>query len=322
MRKILFVTFIISTFMLLLPLGAVNNSSKTISATTVKTDEIKTSKTQSTSFKVYDSSSNNITEMDTKDYIFGVVAAEMPALYETEALKAQAVAAYTFACCRKAENAQKDYDITTDHTTDQSFITEEQARERWGDKADEYIKKIKSAVEDTADLMITYNGKPITAVYHAISSGKTENSKDIWNYELDYLRSVSSEGDKLAPNYMSEAVFTADELKEKLADTAELSGEPTNYFGSCSRTEAGTVKKILVCQKEITGSKLRELLELRSSNFTVNYKDEKFTFTVYGYGHGVGMSQNGANYMAKQGCNFEEILTHYYTGCKVEKVKN
>ncbi len=322
MKKILLITFIISAFMLLLPLGAVTTSSKSIQATTIKTDEIKTSITQSTSFKVLDTATNTITEMTAKDYIFGVVAAEMPALYETEALKAQAVAAYTFACCRKVENSEKEYDITNDHTTDQSFITEEQARIRWGDKANEYINKIKGAVEDTADYMITYNGKPITAVYHAISSGKTESSKDIWNFELEYLTAVSSEGDKLATNYISEASFTAEELKQKLSDSVEFSGEPKDFFTNITRTDSGSVKSIMVCSQELTGSKLREKLELRSSNFSVNFADDKFTFTVYGYGHGVGMRQNGANFIAKQGSNFKEILRHYYKSCKIEKIKN
>jgi stage II sporulation protein D len=169
--------------------------------------------------------------------------------------------------------------------------------------------------------MITYKGTPITAVYHAISSGKTESAKDIWNAELDYLVPVSSEGDKLATNYISEVEFTAKELKERLSDKAELSGEAKDYFSNLVRTKSGTVLKVNVCGQELKGSLVRELLELRSSNFTVEYRDEKFVFSVYGYGHGVGMSQNGANYMAKQGSTFEEILTHYYTGCKVEKVK-
>ena len=160
MKKILFAVFLISALMLLLPLGTVKNSSKIISASAVKNDEIKIPKKQSTSFKVYNAENDEIKELNSEDYIFGVVAAEMPALYETEALKAQAIAVYTFACCRKAENADKDYDITTDPACDQSYISEQEARARWGDKADEYINKIKSAVNETTDYMITYKGTP------------------------------------------------------------------------------------------------------------------------------------------------------------------
>lgn len=320
MKKFLYLSCIIAAVMLLLPLSVIDKSEKTVVAAALQGNIADVKKENSTSFKVCDGETGEITEITTEDYIFGVVAAEMPALYEEEALKAQAVAAYTFACVRKAENTDKSYDITTDHTTDQSFITEADARKKWGDKSDEYTEKIKNAVKDTSGYMITYNGKPITSVYHAISGGKTEDAKDVWGVELKYLKPVTSEGDKLSSDYISEVTFTADELKKKLSDELELSGEEKSYFGNSSRTDSGMVQKITVCGKEITGARLRSLLGLRSSNFEIKYSDSKFKFTVYGYGHGVGMSQNGANYMAKQGSNFKEILTWYYTDCKVEKV--
>ena len=168
--------------------------------------------------------------------------------------------------------------------------------------------------------MITYESKPITAVYHAISSGKTEDAKDIWGTEYPYLKPVSSEGDKLSKDYISEASFSVEELKSKLSSDAEFSSSPANFFGKISRTDSGVVKEIEVCGKALKGARIRTLLDLRSSNFEVKYEAEKFVFTVYGYGHGVGMSQNGANYMAKQGSDFKEILCHYYKDCKVEKV--
>lgn len=322
MKKILFIAFFISAVMVLLPLSKLENSPSVISASAVKSDEIKIHKQQSTSFKVYITEEEKTVEIDTQDYIFGVVAAEMPALYETEALKAQAVAAFTFACRRKYENSDKEYDITNDHTTDQSYITKAQAKERWGEKADEYIKKIEDAVSETSGYIITHDNSPITAVYHAISSGKTESAENIWDADISYLVPVSSEGDKLANNYISEVILTKEELSEKLSSKTALSGEPNNFFNSFERTQSGTVLRVDVCGNKLKGSEIRSLLNLRSSNFSVEFKDEKFVFSVYGYGHGVGMSQNGANYMAKQGCSFKEILTHYYTGCAVEKVKN
>ncbi len=321
MKKIMYAVFFLCAVMLLSPLSVLDFNSNLLSATAVKKDELKSTAISSTSFKICNSENGQITEMSAEDYIFGVVAAEMPALYEKEALKAQAIAAYTFACTRKAENAEKDYDITTDPSSDQSFITEKEAREKWGEKAEEYIKKIRSAVEETKNYMITYNKKPIIAVYHAISSGKTESAKDVWDADLEYLTAVESEGDKLATNYKSQSTYTEAELKAALADAVELSGNPAEFFGNITRTASGGVKTLTVCKKELSGTRLRTLLNLRSSNFTVNYADNKFTFTVLGYGHGVGMSQNGADYMAKQGSDFKEILTHYYKGCKVEKIE-
>lgn len=323
MKKTVGIAFLITIAMLLIPLSVINNGSSISASTSAENIPAKlpsAKEAASEVFRVCDAATGKVTEMDAEEYIFGVVAAEMPALYEEEALKAQAVAAYTYACCRRAENSHKSYDITTDHTTDQSFITEKAAREKWGDNADTYVNKIKKAVEDTSGYMITCNGKPITAVYHAISSGKTEDCKNVWGRELSYLKPVVSEGDRLSPDYIEETTFTIEQIKEKLAEEVELSSDAASFFGECSRTESGTVTKIKVCSESLTGARLRSLLDLRSTNFEVKYTENSFVFTTYGYGHGVGMSQYGANYMAKQGSDFKEILTHYYTGCKVEKI--
>lgn len=319
MKKILGFTVFIAVLMLLLPLGVLKPEQEAISASVGITDkpDKKTEITKAESFKVL--IGDEITEMTAEDYIFGVVAAEMPALYHEEALKAQAVAAYTFACCRKAANIDKEYDITTDHTVDQSFISEADSKEKWGENADQYITKIKKAVEATKGLVVTYNGEIITAAYHAISSGKTEDSKNVWGGERAYLKPVVSEGDKLAANYITESVFTADELKEKLKSLVTFKGEPQSYFGKAIVTDSKTVTEIKVCDGKLSGFELQKALDLKSACFEASYKDGSFVFTVYGAGHGVGMSQNGANYMAKQGSSFKEILTHYYTGCKIEK---
>ena len=169
------------------------------------------------------------------------------------------------------------------------------------------------------DYVILYNGKIITAVYHAISGGKTEDSNNVWGVSLPYLKPVSSEGDKLAENYITVLEFSFQDLKEKLSGIAKIDDTKQNIFKNITRTSSGTVKKITVGSTELTGALVRNALELRSSNFKIDIEDGKYKFTVYGYGHGVGLSQNGANYMAKQGLSFKEILTHYYTGCKIEK---
>lgn len=319
MKKILITSLILTAAMLLLPLVRLEGTDKVLPTTAItKSDTLKYEPNFVETFKVYDPETEKITLLPCDEYIFGVVAAEMPALYHEEALKAQAVAAYTFACSRKNTNEGKEYDITSSPLTDQSFISKEEATQRWGEKAAEYTQKIESAIKETKGCVLTYKGKLITAVYHAISSGKTESCKNVWGKDLPYLVSVPSEDDRLAENYISSATFTTEGLTEKLSSVI---GDTKNItIGEPVRTESGNVKEITVCGKVCSGAEIRELLELRSSNFAVTAEGDKITFTVYGYGHGVGMSQNGANAMAKKGSDFKEILTHYYTGCEIEKL--
>lgn len=321
MKKILLTSVIIIASMLLIPLGVLSEPEKVLPTTAV----VKNTNPDSSLFlkdteyfRVYDAETNNITEMPKNEYIFGVVAAEMPALYHPEALKAQAVAAYTFALTRKAENKNNKYDITTASSTDQSFISKEAATLKWGEDAPVYIEKIEKAIAETENLVLTYNGKPITAVYHAISSGKTESSADIWGVELPYLIPVASEDDRLAQNYQTEISFSEAELRNLIPEFREAE---TVSFGQSLKTDSGTVKEIEACGKTISGDELRNLLNLRSANFTVAQSSGVFTFTIYGYGHGVGMSQNGADCMAKKGCGFREILNHYYPNCQIEELK-
>ncbi len=318
MKKLLGFTLFLAIAMLLIPLWAIEQPKTVQAATPVASDTDKNEQKEKISgFKVLIDGKTE--EFSRSDYIFGVVAAEMPALYHEEALKAQAVAAYTFATVKRKQNSALEYDITNDHTVDQSFITEAQAREKWGDDAEEYIAKIKKAVAETEGELICYNDQPITAFYHAISSGKTEDPKNVWGKELPYLKSKLSAGDTLAKNYITEASFTADELAEKLKGEVELSGDTADYFGALTRTEAGTVSQVELCGKKISGFKLQALLSLRSANFEVKFAENKLVFTVKGAGHGVGMSQNGANFMANEGSSYKEILNYYYENCEIVK---
>lgn len=321
MKKITVISLFLASVMLLMPLlsvKSVQDSAEIPVSAKAKKESDKIS--VSNKFKVYDSTAQKILALSADDYIFGVVAAEMPALYEAEALKAQAVAAYTFACVRKSENTGKEYDITTDPKADQSYISESTVREKWGESADEYAEKIRNVVKEVSGYVITYNGSPITAVYHAVSGGKTESSKNVWGTELPYLVPVESEGDKLAENYISTVTLNRDEIKQKLGEKITFPEDGALSFGGLMRTDSGNVKSIEICGQTLSGFEFRELLGLRSANFEIKEQNALFTFTVYGYGHGVGMSQNGANYMATAGSDFKAILTHYYKGCKVERL--
>ncbi len=259
-----------------------------------------------------------IQKLSAKDYIRGVVAAEMPALYEAEALKAQAVAAYTFACYRKSTKGDTEHDITADSKTDQAYTSDAACHEKWGDKADEYLDKIAAAVDAVEGELLTYNGECALSVYHAMSSGTTTACYDVWGKDLPYLVSVASVGDTLDSDYLTTAQFSEAELKEKLLPLAEINGEPQDWFKNLKVADSKRVVELELCGKSVSGGEIASALELRSANFEISYEGGTFTFTVRGYGHGVGMSQVGANYMAKQGSSYKEILYHYYKGCEIK----
>lgn len=268
-------------------------------------------------FNLLRKESGKIEKISANDYLCGVLAAEMPASYETEALKAQAVAAYTFALYRKERTKEK-YDITDDYKTDQSYTPLSQAQEKWGEKSSEYTAKIKSAVASVSGMYLSYDKNIALTVYHAISSGKTESCKEVWGNDIPYLIGVDSAFDKTSPSYISTLNLSVTELKEKMKELSALNGSPEEYFKNIKKTDSGRVKTLNLCGEEVTGSDIQKALSLRSASFDVVCQNDSFTFTVYGYGHGVGMSQYGANAMAKQGSSYKEILYHYYTGCKIK----
>lgn len=316
MKKIMSIAIMIAAGMLLLPLAVVGKDAPTEKIVPTISQNIKEEKTDYSvdTFRVLDKESGKITKMSAKDYIFGVVAAEMPALYEIEALKAQAVASYTYACYKRAAAQDKEYDITTDYTVDQSFKTKERAISDWGKKADEYAQKIENAIDAIGWNALYYEDKPILAVYHALSCGNTYAAKDVWGKEISYLQSVSCDGDKLASNYISTVTFTKEELKEKFSGELDTELESKTAISNRKTLSSGLVEAVTVFGTKFTGAKVRSILNLPSSNFSCTEKGEEVIFTVYGNGHGVGMSQNGANYMAKQGYNYKEILKHFYKG--------
>ncbi len=317
MRKFFILSLFLFALLLLLPLTALTEnplSSPVLaesSSSSKKSEPIESSET----FKVKISETGKIITLTREQYLFGVVAGEMPALYEEEALKAQTVCAYTFLKWRQKENSDKEYDITDNYQIDQCYISESEALEKWGTKASEYEQKIKSAIKSVAGQALTFDGEIILSVYHAISGGATESAKNVWGKDYPYLQSVSSIGDKLSTNYITTVNATKEKIEKGFGVTVPtaLKGTFTDFI----RTDAGNVRSVKISGKEFTGSDVREILGLKSTNFNVSLKDNTFSFTVYGYGHGVGMSQNGANYMAQQGSDYKEILSHYYKGTKI-----
>lgn len=316
MKSQLFVIIITVFAIIFLPITCLSADTKDkniLQASTVS----KKVKADKTYFRLLRKESGKVEKISASDYLCGVLAAEMPATYETEALKAQAVAAYTFALYKK-ERSKENYDISDDYKTDQSYTPLSKAQEKWGEKSAEYTAKIKSAVAAVNGMYLSYGGETALSVYHAISSGRTESCKEVWGSELPYLVSVDSTFDKTSPSYISTLTLTTAELKEKLKSLNNLDGNAENYFKDIKKTDSGRVKTVNLCGKEVTGSDIQKALSMRSANFDITYQNDTLTFTVYGYGHGVGMSQYGANAMAKQGSSFKEILYHYYKGCKIK----
>ena len=268
-----------------------------------------------------------VEEMTLGEYLVGVVRAEMPASFEPEALKAQAVAArtYTIYKIQTGGNHGDTADICTDSTCCQAYLGEESARRNWGDRAETYEEKIRSAVRETDGETILYGGEPILAVFHASSAGMTRSSGSVWTSDLPYLQSVSSpeDGDAI-PNYYSRVSFTAAEFREKFLAAhpeADLSGPMSGWLTAPVTDSAGSVERVTIGGVTVRGTEVRSILSLRSACFEWEVQGEELVFFVTGHGHGVGMSQYGANAMALAGEDHIAILTHYYTGTVVERYR-
>ena len=267
---------------------------------------------------------DTVEEMDMETYLRGVVRAEMPASFELEALKAQAVAARTYLLYKMEQGGSAnhpDADICDDINCCNAYKSEAEAAANWGMSTAVYEEKIRRAVAETDGEVILYENAPVLAVFHSSSAGATQNVEDVWQKSLPYLRSVDTpENADAVPNYNSTATFSLTEFKELVISqypTANLSGSPSNWFTNIRQTETGAVLTLQVGGVELTGVALRTLLGLRSTTFTIDFTDDAVVFSVTGYGHGVGMSQYGANVMAGEGKTYREILTHYYTGATV-----
>lgn len=274
--------------------------------------------------RVLQTAGGKVIETDTAEYLLGCLAAEMPADTPTEALKAQAVAAYTnvrrlqASPDGKAENA----DITDDPAKHQGYLDEAARRRKWGDSFAAVTEKFENAIHAVYGQMLTFEGKPITAAYFALSAGRTERAACVWGGELPYLQSVPSAGDRLSPDLQTETVLTPDEVRSRLdaISGVALPENPENWFSALrvSDSGSGVVESITVGGVSVRGQALRTALGLRSPAFTVSFADGSFHFLVSGNGHFVGMSQYGADYMARQGASYSEILAHYYPNTKLQ----
>ncbi len=272
-------------------------------------------------------SRNEKTEnLSLEEYIIGVVAAEMPASFPEEALKAQAVAARTYTMKKLSGEFAPEHNgaaLCDNPAHCKAYKPIAESAAAWKNSADEYTQKIKKAVADTDGEILLYEGEPITAVFHSTSSGKTESSKDVWGGDVPYLVSVESRGEESSPNYEKVKKYSPDEFKKifltKFPD-AVFDSNPENWVTNISRSDAGGVKSVSIAGVSLKGSDVRALFELNSTNFTILYLNGEMEIRTFGYGHGVGMSQYGAKYLAANGSNYEEILKTYYIGVTLGKI--
>ena len=279
------------------------------------------------SYKVLDMASGEVMEVPVRDYVIGAVCAEMPASFGEEALKAQAVAAHTYAERQRLREREsptpelKGADFSNDTSKYQGYFTEEQAKQYFGDSFEESWSKISSAADQVLPFLITYEDEPIISAFHSMSSGMTESAENAWGAAVDYLVPVDSSYDKSAPKYMEELRCSREVLKNKL-ETAfpgiVLPEDMSSWIAVKEVSDSGTVLSASAGDRTVTGSELRSALALRSACFDVRYEGDEAVFTTKGYGHGVGMSQYGANAMAAEGKSWKEILEHYYPGCTIK----
>ncbi len=250
-------------------------------------------------------------------YVAGVVAAEMPASFPDEALKAQAVAARTYQVRKMEETGSKQvlYDVG------QAYADEATQRKKWGKQYETYAKRIKQLVAETENEIMVYEGEPILAVFHAQSCGKTENSENVWVQKIPYLKSVDSHGDLQAPDNTITVTKSAKTVKQALSCYGDVgvSAEALS-FDNIKRSPAGYIQQVTVGNKTLTGLQVRQALGLRSADFTVTRNGDDFVFTTKGYGHGAGMSQYGAKALADEGMTYHAILQHYYTGISFDHI--
>ena len=259
---------------------------------------------------------NGVAEtMELEEYLVGVVLAEMPASFEVEALKAQAVVARTYTL--RAHEGKSKHDaaaVCTDSACCQAYRSPEDYLNSSGSQ--ENVDKVTAAVQSTAGLVLIYKGELIEATYFSCSGGSTEDAVAVWGAEIPYLQAVSSPGEENAAHYSDSVSFTAEVLAEALGISP--AGSPEDWFGDVTYTAGGGVDTIQIGGTTYSGTGVRKLLGLRSTAFTVTVEAASITFHTRGFGHRVGMSQYGADAMAAMGSSFEEILQHYYQGTVLE----
>lgn len=274
-------------------------------------------------FKILDTGSGAVAEVDDRSFCIGALAYEMPPYFNEEALKAQCIACYTHFCrLREKQKSSPDLELKgayfkADLSQGREYMNDEILKQKWGDKYEEYRQKFENVADEVYGMVLTDgNGEFIDASYFAVSSGMTENARDIFGFESPYLRAVPSPWDLNASGYCSERTVSRKEFDEFLKkENGSYTAE--KGIGEAKKTASGSVTSIVIGGVEYTGADIRRIFGLRSAVFRIEADGDDIKFTVRGYGHGVGMSQYGANSMAQQGADYRQIIKHYYSGAEI-----
>lgn len=263
-------------------------------------------------------------DVDLDTYLYGVVASEMPADFELEALKAQAVVARTYTIYQiKNGSKHENADVCDSSYCCQAWISKENRMARWeSDKAEEYWNKIVKAVNDTKGKIIFYGGEPINALFHSNSGGTTELSINVWGGNFPYFQTVETSGEENYSSYSSEVEISKDDLIQKMLERYsdfKIDFSKTDCIKIEEYTDSGRVQKILIGNKSISGVEARSIFGLKSAKFSFEILENSVKFSVLGYGHGVGFSQCGSDVLAKSGQNYEQIIKHYYKDVEIHE---
>ena len=335
-KSIIVMSAIILLLMILLPIIFLNDSNTITEISAFNLDEKNIVKGSGLSFpnngkvKLYRREKGTVEELELEEYIKGVVASEMPANFDEEALKAQAVAARTYYMNKRlnpCKDAQSRGAEICDSTNCQVYMDKNERLSKWSQKDGESNwSKIEEAVESTRGEVLTYDGAVLEyPQFFAVSSGKTEDAVDVLSMDIPYLKSTESTGDEIAPKYETTLSISIDDfinkIKTKYKNIKIYKNNIKDSINIQSYTQGGSVKEIKVGSEVIAGVDFRRLLNLNSTNFRISFNDDNIIFSCKGYGHGVGMSQWGANAMAKNGDKYDTILKHYYSGVEIEKIK-
>ncbi|AGL03811.1 stage II sporulation protein D [Desulfoscipio gibsoniae] len=285
---------------------------------------------EGTIVRLYRHDADTVELMSLEDYVTGVVAAEMPALFPDEALKAQAVAARTYIVKRMVaggvmNNCHEGADTCDNPSHAQGCLTRAEMKERWGTlKYYQYYYKIRMAVDDTAGEIITYQGQPIDPVFHAACGGHTEDAEDVWMYSVPYLRGVACPYEN-NPNSIQQVAIGQDQVAKALGvelQSVPVSTKQDQPIKVVESTSTGRPKTLLINDRRLSASEIRQKLGLRSTNFTWQFKNDQIIFETVGYGHGVGMCQYGASGLAEHGYDYKQIINHYYTGVQINNIND
>lgn len=328
-RKIIVYIFAFVSICLILPVLLVKDKPTEdvvkLEGEVAGTKEVKNSIANNPTIKLLHLSTGEVEEIDLEIYLYGVVSAEMPATYHEEALKTQAIVARTYTMYKiKNEPKHDNADICDTSTCCQAYITKEERLAKWKEEEREANwNRIIEAVDSTKGKVITYNGEVINAFFHANSGGKTEIASNVWGgKDYPYLQVVSTEGETEYTQYSSTVILSKEELLEKLKENhpdIQIDFNNENAIEILEYTEGERVKTVRFGNIEISGVEARQTFGLKSANFDLVF-GENIIFNVRGYGHGVGLSQTGANSMAKENKNYEEIIKHFYSGVEIQNI--